>query len=790
MPFSTKLFSKKNKRQIALSLFILVFVLIFPFFLDLEKNSPVTSNTKAPESSLKSILQRAKHYSSTASDSAELLARKSLNISVNQNDKTSEIQSLLILGHIKKLKSEHSKALGFYSRATKLARQTGNINALCEAIVNEGEIVYKRGDYNKSLYYFKKVDSLAKVYSLEEQQAYAEYYLGKAYQTKGNFDKANFYYHSSLALARKNKDKKQLALLLPSLGKHYISEGKLNKALSSYQEAFRISTELNDLLLSADICNHLGSLYLDLKEFDKAIIYHRQALSYRLTLNYPGELAKSYNNLGKIHLATNQLDSAEFYFHKSYLLCVNIDYKKGLVKSLTNLGDVYRSANQYNKAFECLNESFKIATSIGYDIGVAEASLGLAEVLFKENKMDSAIFYYNVSLSKFEKTNYNEDLLRVYKGLYTCYFNKKEYKKALTYHISVLETEKKSLDVENKRQLAIVNISFDTERKEQDYKVLLKDNALKASLIKSKNTFIWLIVAVLGFTILLCLHVYNRFYLKKKANAKLEELNRTITNRNIEFKKLNKELEMANKEKDKLFSIISHELRNPLYWLQNLAEVLSRKHTTMSEEKVKKTLISMDESAKNVYHLMDNLLHWSRNKLNRVHPKKSRHNLFTLVTDTTRMYETFLQQKEISFSIDIPKDIFIHADGDLFACVIRNLISNAIKYTPNGGKISFKQEISTYHVTVVLIDSGKGMSDRQLKSIFDFEDTNISMPGLMQEKGSGLGLKLCKDFVEMNDGKFWADSIAGIGTRFFFTVPLQSPVRIKLEELEIAENLN
>jgi signal transduction histidine kinase len=290
--------------------------------------------------------------------------------------------------------------------------------------------------------------------------------------------------------------------------------------------------------------------------------------------------------------------------------------------------------------------------------------------------------------------------------------------------------------------------------------------------------------------ILLCVYVYNRFYLKKKANAKLEELNFTITNRNLEFKKLNKELELANKEKDKLFSIISHELRNPLYWLQNLAEVLSRKHTTMSEDKVKKTLLSMDESAKNVYHLMDNLLHWSRNKLNRVHPKKLRHNLYTLIADTTRMYETFLKQKEINFTLDIPKDIYIHADADLFACVIRNLVSNAIKYTPQGGKIGFRQELSAHYVTLVLIDSGKGMTDLQLKSVFDFSDSNLSMPGLMQEKGSGLGLKLCRDFVEMNDGKLWADSISGIGTRFFFTVPLQNPVRIKLEELEISENMN
>ena len=392
-------------------------------------------------------------------------------------------------------------------------------------------------------------------------------------------------------------------------------------------------------------------------------------------------------------------------------------------------------------------------------------------------------------MNKLIKTKYNEDLFRVYKGLFTCYNKKQDLKQAIAYHVLLFETEKKLLDVENKRQLAILNITFDTERKEKDYQVVLKDNALKASMLQSKSTFLWLIVVVLSFTILLCLYLYNRFYIKKRANKKLEELNLTITNRNLEFKKLNKELESVNKEKDKLFSIISHELRNPLYWLQNLAEVLSQKHQSMSQEKIKKTLMSMDESAKNAYHLMDNLLNWSRSKLNRVHPKKLRHNLYHLIIETTRMYTTILEQKEILFLIDVPKDIYIHADADLFACVIRNLVSNAIKYTPNGGKINIAHEIILNDVTLMISDSGKGMNALELKSMFSFNNS-LSMPGLMQEKGSGLGLKLSKDFVEMNNGKIWADSIPGIGTRFFFTVPLQKPVQIRMEELEIADNMN
>src|SRR5262249_50676802 len=155
-----------------------------------------------------------------------------------------------------------------------------------------------------------------------------------------------------------------------------------------------------------------------------------------------------------------------------------------------------------------------------------------------------------------------------------------------------------------------------------------------------------------------------------------------------ELEKLNKELAQMSKEKDKLFSIISHELRNPLYWLQNLAEALSQKYPTMSPEKIKKTLSSLDESAKNVYHLMDNLLYWSRSKLNRIHPRKASYNLQALVCETTQMYESFLKQKEIALQNYILNNTNIYADPNLFSCVVRNLISNAIKYTPNEGFIN------------------------------------------------------------------------------------------------------
>jgi two-component system sensor histidine kinase/response regulator len=160
---------------------------------------------------------------------------------------------------------------------------------------------------------------------------------------------------------------------------------------------------------------------------------------------------------------------------------------------------------------------------------------------------------------------------------------------------------------------------------------------------------------------------------------------------------------------------------------------------------------------------MDNLLQWARSKLNRIHPKKGEHELHALVADTAEMYQTIMQYKEVEFHNLIPSDCLVYADADLLGCVIRNLLSNAIKYTSAGGTIGISCHVDSDFVTVEVRDSGTGILQKEGV----FSDVVVSAAGLMQEKGSGIGLKLCKDFVEVNGGRIWAESEAGGGDVFF-----------------------
>lgn len=717
---------------------------------------------------IESLLNQSEFFLGYSPEMSSKKANEALKLSTINHNTDFIIRSFELLGEVKNIEGTTKQALEFYLKAYNLALKGKFQLEMCKANIEIGKVYYNWGQYDTSLIYFNAAKNIAGNNNALQLYSVSLTYIGKYYRVKGNFKQAMAFFQEALEIARQINDYKQIAFTLNTEGKYYIGEGNLTAALQCYQEAYNVSEKTNDKLLIADVCNHLGGLYLLTDQYEKSLEFHRKALSFRDNMNNPEGMAKSYNNIGKAYLELNNPDSALTYFKRSFEFCNKTGYKKGLIKALTNMGKVYFMKNNAFKSEQLLLQAFKISKKAGYDLGLAESSQVLGSLYNTYATPEKALPFYETSLNYLKNLNYDELMRANYKGLYECYNAKGDYKKALHYHELLLETEKKLLNVENNRQLTILQITFNTERREKDNQVLRKDNELKAMTIKRKSTFMWLIIVLLISSVFFCLFIYNRFYSKIKANQKLEELNDKITIQNKALEKLNKELNLANDEKDKLFSIIAHELRNPLYWFQNLAEVLSKNFQTMKPEKIQKSLLSLDESAKNAFHLMDNLLHWSRSRLNRITPKMTFFSLISLVSESLKMYETIIHYKEINLVVTIPDSIEVYADFDLLSCVIRNLISNAIKYTPARGIIKIGCTIGIQFVTVIVCDTGTGIVSKNINDILK-RNSQFSKPGLMQEKGSGIGLKLCKEFVELNGGEIWVTNNDEKGTRFMFT---------------------
>ncbi len=237
-----------------------------------------------------------------------------------------------------------------------------------------------------------------------------------------------------------------------------------------------------------------------------------------------------------------------------------------------------------------------------------------------------------------------------------------------------------------------------------------------------------------------------------------------------EIKLKNELLQAINAEKDKFFSIIAHDLRGPLSAFVSATQIIAEEIQTMSIEDIREITLSMKTSATNIYSLLENLLEWSRLRRGVMDFAPEKFNLKKKVRECVEILSESARKKQIEVAISIPDELETFADNHMFDTVIRNLVSNAIKFTPAGGKVSIVTCVkNSDSVEIRISDSGIGMS-AELQSKLFLLNEKTSRKGTEGEPSTGLGLSLCKEFIEKNGGKIWVESEVGKGSTFFFTL--------------------
>ncbi|MCE8423610.1 MAG: HAMP domain-containing histidine kinase, partial [Candidatus Methanoperedens sp.] len=246
-----------------------------------------------------------------------------------------------------------------------------------------------------------------------------------------------------------------------------------------------------------------------------------------------------------------------------------------------------------------------------------------------------------------------------------------------------------------------------------------------------------------------------------------------ITERKVveeEIKHKNELLQAMNAEKDKFFSIISHDLRSPLSAFVAATQILATEIQTMNIEEIREITQSMKSSATNIYTLLENLLEWSRLRRGGMDFVPEKLNLKEKIDDCIDVLSESARKKEIQINVSIPGEVEIWADNHMFDAVVRNLVSNAIKFTHVGGKVTVEAFYKNDHlVEVKVTDSGIGITPELKDKLFLLSE-KTSRPGTEGESSTGLGLLLCKEFIEKNDGKIWVESEVGKGSTFSFTI--------------------
>jgi PAS domain S-box-containing protein len=238
------------------------------------------------------------------------------------------------------------------------------------------------------------------------------------------------------------------------------------------------------------------------------------------------------------------------------------------------------------------------------------------------------------------------------------------------------------------------------------------------------------------------------------------------------IRKINIELAEINATKDKFFSIISHDLRSPLSGLMQILFIIAEDYDSLPNEEKLQMITDVANTSKKTYELMENLLEWSSVQTGTIpfYPKKL--TLLMLLKNLEELYTQNLKSKEITLKIDVGPEISVYADKKMIETILRNLISNAIKFTHPNGTVSVSAEPGNDFVVIKVMDTGVGIKKEKLSELFQVDKVE-STPGTAKETGTGLGLILCKELVEKQNGKMWVESKEDEGTTFYFTLPAE-----------------
>ncbi len=599
--------------------------------------------------------------------------------------------------------------------------------------------------------------------------------LGVIHRSQGYYAKALEYQHKALEINEKLGYKRGIAIAYTNMGVIYYSQGDLVKALEYNLKALKSYESMGSKLELAGAYNNLGVIYNDQEKHEEALIYYRKAQDIQQEINDRKGVAHAYVNMGNVFAAQDKDSLALANFHKAKEIYNDLNDRQGIAAALTSIGDIYALREKYALAQQHYQEALTLLRAIGYQQGKVLTLNGMANAFLKSGQYPLSIKYAQESLqlaatmqAKGYAKNASETLYQSFQAL-------GDFENAFQYHKLFTQYKDSLLNEENIKKLEEIKFNYEIEKMEAENAVLRRQNewqAQQVSLQKAlRNVFIIGSALLLGLAFTFLMGKQK----EQKANALLSQKNKEISaiaedlstaNAEIEAQKQN--LERLNQAKDRLFSVISHDLRSPLNSLHGLLILLQEGH--LSQQEIQQVIPELTQRLHQSHNLLDNLLVWAKSQMQGMGPHPREINLQWIAEETIELLQAPASQKNISLTHHIHSTAKAYADQDMIKLVLRNLVANAIKFTPDGGKVNlYAEKVGGGFMQMSVKDTGVGMEVQDQKKLFTGQ--GYSTKGTSGEKGTGLGLLLSKDFVESNGGTIWVESQKNKGSSFYFTLP-------------------
>jgi signal transduction histidine kinase len=529
------------------------------------------------------------------------------------------------------------------------------------------------------------------------------------------------------------------------------------RAIEYLYEAYKIAQETQNVDFQLDAYSAIGYEFVIQKNYPKAEDFLTKGLTLAQKHQKKALIANFYGNLSILFSKINQKEKELDYLFKALQIARELDDKLNTSIHLNNLGEWYREQNNLAKAKQYFTEALQISKEINDQEGVMVLFTNLAHLNMAENKIQEAEALCFESIEIAKKINNQFFLKDIYKLLSEIATQKQDFAQALAHYKTYEDLKDKEIDQESQLKIASLQQAYLLEKKEQESEKQKEiQNAIqkqKDDIIKRQSLTIGVVFGSLFIVLILMLLLYRANIHRKKMYLQVNELNSI---------------------KDKLFSIIAHDLKSPLNSLEGALHLLQDEQLSPAE--LQFLMKGLGVKLNDAQNLLENLLNWAKSQMKGIEVKPENIPLAKVVQENIQLVLPTAEKKAIQIQNQVEGHIIIYADLEMTKAVIRNLLNNAIKFTDKGGAIQLFSQVDTPQVGWVQIsvkDNGVGIHPEVLPKIFNLK-TYYSERGTEQEKGTGLGLMLVKDFVERNQGQIWAESEKGKGSVFSFTLPKAS----------------
>lgn len=604
-------------------------------------------------------------------------------------------------------------------------------------------------DVQKALELAYRIQSTYDVTKYPEKQALLYRYIGIIYRNMTNADSTIKYVEKSLELFQQLNNKNQIVLLNNDLGSLYGGLGAYTVSLNYYLKALKLSEEIDSG--RALTYNNIGNAYSFLKQYQMSNTYYDKAL---LVNTNKGLTANILSNKGINYSELGVYDSAIYFFRQSnqiHLSSKNLEY---LYSNYISYANAFALAAQYDSAHFYIDQAINFYRStdnewlLGYSYDVKGNAFRL------QKKFDLAKPLLNNAIQILDKYQDLWALKETYLNAYKLAVDMGNSKTALDYYLKYTNLNDSISNAELKSEVYNLDKIYETEKKEAKILLLNKENEIKSARIK-RNTII-----LVSFMILSLLLVSLAVLLKRSNNFK--------TQTNLILAEKNEQLRTLNATKDKLFSIIAHDLKNPLSAFRNITGSLKNQFANLSKEDIEEFVTDLYDSSTKLMDLLQNLLKWAISQTNNIKVEKQVQPILPVVNRAIASVQYNAEEKNIQIINSIDDNLTTEIDANILETVLRNFISNAVKFTPRNGEINVYAEKSGDTIKLCVADNGIGLKPEDQKKLFSINE-NVSQIGNSPEKGTGLGLILCKELIEKMGGTIGVESEENKGSIFYIT---------------------